>query len=382
MERGVRSVGTNDVVEQAQTLAMFILHRYIALNVMRGFFLLGLILVSLFAVLLLIEELDDVGTGSYTLGLGIQYVLLHTPKILLDFAAFIGLVGSIIALGALAGHHELIAVESVGGTPGNVTSAVVVTAVVLMLGVLAIAQFVIPLTLHKANVDKTIATEGFGDFVSQTGYWSQSKGRFLHVRDIEYGRVPTNIEIYEFNNQHELERYIFAAYADIERGNQWNLHNVQVKEMVAGRLQVHTENNMPWQSFLSAAQLGIIVSKPEALSLSDLYHFVGGLKERGEQSYRYELILWQKLMNPVAAAIMILLGMRFVFGSQRHVSMGKRITLGVLVGIAFYVLSQMIIHMGSMMQVSPVLVAVLPSVIVVGLLLAVQVISVRKTSSG
>ena len=48
-------------------------------------------------------------------------MLLQTPKILLDFAAFIGLVGSIFALGALAGHHELIAVESVGGTPKSVT---------------------------------------------------------------------------------------------------------------------------------------------------------------------------------------------------------------------------------------------------------------------
>ena len=106
---------------------MSILHRYIAINVIRGFFVLGLILVSLFAVLLLIEELDDVGTGSYTWILALQFVLLHTPKILLDFAAFIGLVGSIVALGALAGHHEIIAVESVGGTPKYVTAAVIAT---------------------------------------------------------------------------------------------------------------------------------------------------------------------------------------------------------------------------------------------------------------
>ncbi len=357
---------------------MSILHRYIALNVIRGFFLLALILVSLFAVLLLIEELEDVGTGSYTWALAIQYVLLQTPKILLDFAAFIGLVGSIVALGALAGHHELIAVESVGGTPKNVTFAVIVTGVALMLGVLAIAQFVVPVTLHKANVDKTIATEGFGDFVSKTGYWSQSNGRFLHVRDIEYGRVPTNIEIYEFNERHQLKRYLFADHADIQQSNLWILHSVQIKEMVAGSMQLRTEIEMPWQSFLSAAQLGIIVSKPEALSLTDLYHFVVGLKQRGEQSYRYELIFWQKLMNPIAAAIMILLGMRFVFGSQRHVSMGKRITMGVLAGIAFYVLSQLITHMGTLLQLPPTLIAMLPAAIVLGLLFILYLAGNKK----
>lgn len=357
---------------------MSILHRYIALNVVRGFFIIGLILVSLFAVLLLIEELDDVGTGSYTWALAMQYVLLHTPKLLLDFAAFISLVGSIVALGALAGNHELVAIESVGGTPRDVTSAVIVTGVVLMLFVLAIAQFIIPITLHKATVDKTIATEGFGDFVSKAGYWSQNSGRFLHVRDIEYGRVPTNIEIYEFNNRHQLKRYLYAGYADIQQGQLWTLHSVQIKEMIEGRLHLRSKTTLPWESFLSATQLGIIVTKPEALSLTNLFHFVRGLKDRGEQSYRYELILWQKLMNPVAAAIMILLGMRFVFGSQRHVSMGKRITLGVLTGIAFYVLSQLITHMGTLAQLSPALIAVLPSIIVLSLLVVMYRMNVAK----
>ena len=86
-------------------------------------------------------------------------------------------------------------------------------------------------------------------------------------------------------------------------------------------------------------------------------------------------------MNPVAAAIMILLGMRFVFGSQRHVSMGKRITLGVLAGIAFYVLSQLITHMGTLMQLAPTLIAMLPAAIVLGVLFMVHIISSEKFKS-
>ena len=68
-------------------------------------------------------------------------------------------------------------------------------------------------------------------------------------------------------------------------------------------------------------------------------------------------------MIPVASAIMILLGMRFVFGSQRHVSMGKRITLGVLAGISFYVLTQVVNHFGSLLGFPPLVIAVVPSII-------------------
>ena len=358
---------------------MFILQRYIGINVIRGFFLLALILVFLFSIIMLIEELDDVGTGAYTWVLALQYVVLHTPKLLLDFAAFISLVGSIVALGALAGHQELVAIESVGGTPRNVTTAVIVTATVLMIVVLAIAQFIIPISVHRADVAKTLATQQAPDFVSKTGYWSQNEGSFLHVRSISYGRVPTNVEIYEFTKQHKLKRYLFAKYAEVKADQEWILRGVTIKEMQAGILHVRNEISLPWDSFLNSEQLGIIVTKPEALSLTNLYHFVSGLKERGEQSYRYELVLWQKLMTPVATAIMILLGMRFVFGSQRHVSMGKRITLGVLTGIAFYVMSQLITHVGTLVQLSPITIAILPSAIVLGFL---AVLYAKRTATG
>ena len=361
---------------------MNILFRYIAVNVVKGFFLLGLILVSLFAVILLIDELDDVGTGTYNWVLAVKFVLLHTPKLLLDFAAFIGLVGSIVALGSLAGNQELVAVESVGGTPKFVTSAVIATAVVLMALVLAMAQFILPASLHEANITKNLATQGAGDFVSKTGYWSQQGGRFLHVHSIEFGRVPTGVEIFEFDTSYELKRYIFARNANIEKSSQWILNDVTVKENIAGELEIKSLESIPWDSFLNATQLGIIVSEPEALSLTNLYHFIDGLKIRGEQSFRYELIFWQKLFTPLAAAIMILLGMRFVFGSQRHVSMGKRITLGVLTGIAFYVVTQMTNHLGTMAQIPPVFISIVPVAIAAILLFIMSKYSQTKSEQG
>jgi len=363
---------------------MLILQRYIGLSVIRGFLLLALIMVSLFSIILLVEELDQVGTGSYNWVMAIKYVLLHTPKLLLDFAAFISLVGSILALGSLAAHQELVAMETVGVSPRDVTNSVLFAALILMALVLMNAQFVIPATMQRAHVEKTLAVEGAGDFVSAAGYWAQSDHRFIHVQDVENGRTPADVEIFEFNDQHELLRYLHADTVDLSERTEtdWMLQGVQIKQLVDGRLQVSNMESIKWQSFLTAAQLGIIVSKPEALSITDLYQFVQGLKQRGEQSYRYELLFWQKVMIPISAAIMILLGMPFVFGSQRTVSTGKRITLGVLAGIAFYVVSQLITHMGSLQQWSPMLIASAPSVIVLVVLLYMKMRSPNVLSAG
>ncbi len=360
---------------------MYILQRYIGLSVIRGFLLLALIMVSLFSIILLIEELDQVGTGNYNWLMAVKYVLLQAPKLLLDFAAFISLVGSILALGSLASHQELVAIESVGVSPKGVTNSVLIAAFILMVLVIINAQFVIPATLQRANIEKTLAVESAGDFVSEAGYWAQNKHRFIHVKEVENGRTPANVEIFEFNDQHELIRYLHADKVHFLEETKWVLQGVQVKQLVAGRLQVDSFDKLSWDSFLTAAQLGIIVSKPEALSVTDLHKYVKGLKQRGEQSYRYELLFWQKIMIPISAAIMILLGMPFVFGSQRTISTGKRITFGVLAGVTFYVISQLITHMGSLQQWSPMLIASAPSVIVLLILMAIKMGVFRKFSA-
>ena len=351
---------------------MMVIGRYVGLSVVRGFLLLALIMVLLFSIILLIDELDQVGTGSYNWWIAIKYVFYHMPKLLLDFAAFISLVGSVIALGSLAANHELVAIESLGVSPRSVTYSVLLTALLLMLGVLLNAQFVIPATLQTAHVEKTLAVEGRGDFISEAGYWAQSNHRFIHIKDVEHGRNPVDVEIFEFNEQYKLQRYLFAKKITFVNEQVWQLEDVEVKEVIDGELKIEKLTDIQWESFLTAEQLGIVVSKPEALSITNLYYFVQGLKQRGEQSYRYELLLWQKIATPFSAAVMILLGIPFVFGSQRHVTTGKRITLGVLAGFSFYVISQVVAHVGSSMLWTPWIIAVLPVSVVLLILLFIQ----------
>ena len=361
---------------------MLIFYRYISVSVMGGFLLIALIIVSLFSVILLIEELDQVGTGSYHWALAMRYVLFHAPKVLLDFAAFIGLLGSIMALGALAGKHELVALESLGVSPRRITHAVLFAALVLMALVLVNAQYLIPYTLQKAHAEKILATESSGDFIGATGYWAQSNHRFIHIREIKYGRVPANIEIYEFNQQHQLRRYLHAQTASLISEVQWQLQNVTIKERVGKRLIVRPQDLVVWDSFLSASQLGVIVSRPEALSITHLYRYIKGLKDRNEQSYRAELLFWQKIIIPISAAIMILLGLPFVFGSQRHVSTGKRITFGVLAGLAFYIASQLLNHTGALLQWPPLAMAILPSAVVLTILILLRLRSSHGRQAG
>lgn len=340
------------------------LSRYIILSVIKGFFLIGLILILLFSLILLIEELDEVGTGNYSLQIALQYVVFHMPQILLDFASVISLIGAIIALGSLVNHNELVAMTSLGGQPKQIVLAVISASIILMIFVLTVSQFVTPYTIQQAKVVRTLALNEQTNLVDSGGYWAQQNNHFIHVKETRYGRVPVNVEIFEFDESLQLKQFLLASEVEIISDEKWLLKNVQVKKFDKSEFSEQQLDQMEWRSFLDAKQLGVIISEPKALSLTDLKKYIVGLESRGEQAYQYKLMYWQKLMIPASAMIMILLGLVFVFGSQRVMSASKRVILGILVGISFYIYSQVITHYGVAQKWQPTLIAMLPTVTV------------------
>jgi lipopolysaccharide export system permease protein len=72
---------------------------------------------------------------------------------------------------------------------------------------------------------------------------------------------------------------------------------------------------------------------------------------------------------PLTTGAMVLLSLPFVFGSTRSVTAGKRIMLGSFVGIVFYFADQVIVHLGLLLSLSPMMVAMAPVIIISGLAL-------------
>lgn len=358
-----------------------ILSRYIILSVIKGFFLIGLILILLFSLILLIDELDQVGKGNYSLQVALQYVVYHMPQILLDFASVISLIGAVIALGAMVNNHELVAITSLGGQPKQIIVAVISAAVILMVFVFSVSQFVTPYTIHQAKVLRTLALNQQTSMVDTGGYWAQQDNRFLHIKETRFGRIPVNVEIFEFDPSRQLKKYYLASEVEIISGDDWLLKDVQLKEFNATGFVEQQLETLEWRSFLDAKQMGVIISEPTALSLTDLNKYVQGLKSRGEQAYQFELMYWQKLMIPANAMIMILLGLLFVFGSQRLMSASKRVILGILVGISFYIYSQVITHYGVSQNWLPALIALLPSMTIVSVIMLLFIIKLRRSVS-
>jgi lipopolysaccharide export system permease protein len=106
---------------------------------------------------------------------------------------------------------------------------------------------------------------------------------------------------------------------------------------------------------------------PESLSIRGLTNYLDYLSANDQDQSRYLLAFWRKIMQPMTVAVMLLVALSFIFGPLRSVSMGARIMMGVLTGILFFVSNEVMGSMSLVYQLPPILGAVMPSFIFLGI---------------
>jgi lipopolysaccharide export system permease protein len=145
------------------------------------------------------------------------------------------------------------------------------------------------------------------------------------------------------------------------------LHNVTERTIDDGEITTRQLSTLAIDTFLSADQVGVLGLPPYSLSTPDLIRYIEALKESGQDADPYAIALWRKISVPLATGAMALLALSFVFGSTRSISAGYRITIGSLVGIVLYFVDQMSIQWGLLLNLSPVVTAMLPVLLISGI---------------
>jgi lipopolysaccharide export system permease protein len=85
------------------------------------------------------------------------------------------------------------------------------------------------------------------------------------------------------------------------------------------------------------------------------------LKKNSLSSGQYEMELWSRIARTVTIVIMPVLALAFVMGSARSSGAGSRLMIGILIGLGYYLASQMSANSGQVYDLNPALVTWLPS---------------------
>ncbi len=342
---------------------MRLLDRYVGRWVLGGTLLALAVLLALVTVLGLMDQLEDVGKGDYTLPAMLQYLVLTTPRRAYELVPVAVLLGTLLGLGVLASHSELTVIRSAGVSTWRIGgSALRAAALPVVAGVL-VGELVAPPADDLAEARRSIAIQSQVALKTRTGFWVRDGRRFVNLREVLPDRRLAEVYVYDFDDGRRLRAATRAERARPE-GEGWVLEGVRESRVSPGSVERREETERPWDVSLATDLVGLAVVRADRASSADLRRYVRFLRENGQDPSLYELALWVRSSMPLTAAAMVLLAVPFVFGPLRSVGVGQRVLAGALLGVAFHIVSQATAQLGLVYGLPPPLGALGPTVLV------------------
>ncbi|WP_218354677.1 LPS export ABC transporter permease LptG [Alteromonas lipotrueiana] len=331
------------------------------------------VLIGLSALIKFVEQLRKLGEGDYDLMLAAVYVLLSLPRDLEQFFPMATLLGGLVGMGVLASNSELVVMQSAGLSRWNIINSAMKSAVVMILFVMAIGEWVTPYSEAKAKQIRTEALTGGSLFSSDELVWAKDGEHFVSIGQVVTREQLRDVSIHDFADDLTLQNIIFATQGHFD-GQTWWLEEVTITRFTEEQVSVENQQKRQWNSSLTPDKLGIVAVKPETLSISGLSEYIQYLDNNSQDSGRYQLAWWRKVLQPVSISVMLLTALSFIFGPLRSVTMGARVIMGVLTGFGFFVTNEVFGPLSLVYSLPPFLAALLPSL----LFAAVSAFMLRK----
>lgn len=337
---------------------MRLLDRYIMRTVSGAMLLVLVIVLSLDFVFGFIGELDG-SRGDYQTWEVLQFMLLTLPRRIYDYLPLAAFMGCLIGLGSLTSSSELTVMRAAGISIRRIVwSAMKPTLVVVLVG-LFIGEYVAPPLARIAESEKTMAKGASSNLVSGAGAWYKEGRTFIHLNAIQPNGVLHGVSLFQFDGNHWLAKATYAPRALYQQGF-WLLEKpVTTVLSESGTRQIKRQQER-WRTGLTPDVLSVLIVPPDSLALSGLFTYASYLDDQDLQSSRYWLAFWKKLLMPLATAVMVLVAISFIFGPLRTATMGFRIFTGLMVGLLFKYMQDLLGPMSLVFGFSPILAIVVP----------------------
>ncbi len=345
---------------------MTLLERYLGKIVNLSILLTLLFLTLLRSLFAFIDDLPNIGKGSYSLLDALWILLLNAPGILYEFFPMACLIGAIAGLGSLANSSELIVIRAGGVSPLRILRSVVVSVIPFMVIVLLLGEFIAPMASQFAEESRSVSISGGQLISSRNGIWARDKAEFVHIGRVLPGRIE-NVERYKFDHNLKLVRVIHAQSGTYTRNGVWVLTGISGTDLSSTRINKWRLKSVQWKSQLTPDTLGVVGLQPSGLGIAELWRYANYLEENKLDAGKFNLEFWRKTFLPITVIVMLMIGASFVFGSVRHVSMGARILAGVLLGLGFWALNDVFGPISLVYNLPPLLGSVIPLLLFMGL---------------
>lgn len=334
------------------------LDRYVMRTVGGAMFLVMVVVLSLDLIFGFIAELGD-ARNDYQMLQALGYVFMTVPRRIYDYLPLGAFMGCLVGLGAMASSSELTVIRAAGVSIRRIVwSAMKPTLVIVIVGLL-IGEYVAPPFERMAQSQKAMAQGAGENIASASGIWHRESDTFIHLNAVQTNGTLHGVSLFEFTDERWMATATFAKRA-VYQGGHWMLEDVTTTKLSKQETSQESYRRLRWDSGLTPQVLSVLIVKPENLSMTGLYTYATYLGEQGLTTAPYWLAFWKKVLMPLGTAVMVLVAISFIFGPLRSVTMGFRVFTGLIVGLLFKYMQDLLGPMSLVFGFNPVLAILVP----------------------
>ncbi len=333
---------------------------------------------ALFFFIDFVSEMDRVGRRSYAFSDAVSTCLLLVPGHAYELAPIAVLIGGIYALARLAQSSEYTILRTGGLDPGRALKLLTLLGLVFVMLTFVLGDVVAPWTQTRAAL---LQSKGSGGLRGggRTGVWLRDtlrdeQGReqavTVNVAAARDDGEVLQVRIYEFDERGALSRRLSAASARIDDEGQWELSDVTLTRWPTLALTAEeagaADQRLPhltWSGNLGRDVVAAAVLPIATMSTRALYAYMTHLTDHEQAAQRYELQFWKRALYPFACLVMMALALPFAYLSSRRGGVGLKVFGGIMLGISFVLINNVVGHLALLQEWTPWLAAATPSLL-------------------
>ena len=329
--------------------------------------------VTLFYFFDFVEELQAVGKYSatgYTVAQALLYVALMLPSHLYELLPITVLIGTIFVMARLAQSSEFTILRTSGLGPWLALRALLALGLGFVFFTFAVGDYVAPMADKTAQLLKS-RYQGKVT-VGKTGAWLKERQAYSHYA-VNVGALAPDasmrdVRIFEFDNQGILVSMTQGQTARFSKDDSWLLEKVDHTEFTsadanASRVDRTFVDSFRWPTQISAEMVATAVLRPERMGTIDLFQYIRHLDANGQTAQKYEIQFWKKVFYPLSCLVMVVLALPFAYLHFRSGSVATYVFGGVMAGISFVLLNNVLGDLGALRGWQPWFTAALPGLI-------------------
>jgi len=358
---------------------MNLLDRYLARQVLVYTGLVMAVFVVLAALFVFIDQQSDIGKGSFGMVDAIVVTALLLPQQAFQLLPVAALIGALLGLGNLARGSELIVIRATGGSVARVARAAAAAGVLMLVVALLFGEFLAPPLEAYANQVKTTGKYSDFSFAGGGHVWLKEGQRMISIDRQTTSTAYGGVRIYELeadaNGRQQLAMAAAADRAEIAGPSQWRLRGYAMTRPAETPVVTRADAVFDWPIAINPEFLAVAAVDPDTLPLRAVYRYIRHLQSNDLEAHTWEVSFWSRIARSLATVVLCMFAVPFVFGPLRASGAGSRTLIGILVGVAYFLINRTLENSGQVYGLSPLLIAWAPF----GVLTTVTLVAIRRT---